>query len=72
MMYDGSYIYYHNPDQFAFPISDQCVDLILCVWAFVFLLRLRLSPAARHILNTHGLDPHLATATGPRGLITKE
>ncbi|KAI4872099.1 hypothetical protein NFI96_030971 [Prochilodus magdalenae] len=33
---------------------------------------LRLSPAARHILDTHGLDPQLATATGPRGLITKE
>ncbi|KAM3869750.1 pyruvate dehydrogenase protein X component, mitochondrial [Diretmus argenteus] len=33
---------------------------------------LRLSPAARHILNTHGLDPKLASATGPRGLITKE
>lgn len=36
------------------------------------LSRLRLSPAARHILDTHGLDPQLATATGPRGLITKE
>ncbi|XP_026095230.1 pyruvate dehydrogenase protein X component, mitochondrial isoform X1 [Carassius auratus] len=34
--------------------------------------QLRLSPAARHILDTHGLDPHLAKATGPRGLITKE
>ncbi|XP_052400463.1 pyruvate dehydrogenase protein X component, mitochondrial isoform X1 [Carassius gibelio] len=34
--------------------------------------QLRLSPAARHILDTHGLDPHLARATGPRGLITKE
>ncbi|KAK5928264.1 hypothetical protein CgunFtcFv8_013339 [Champsocephalus gunnari] len=33
---------------------------------------LRLSPAARHILDTHGLEPKLATATGPRGLITKE
>ncbi|XP_062317972.1 pyruvate dehydrogenase protein X component-like [Osmerus eperlanus] len=33
---------------------------------------LRLSPAARHILDTHGLDPLLATRTGPRGLITKE
>ncbi|XP_047452823.1 pyruvate dehydrogenase protein X component, mitochondrial [Mugil cephalus] len=33
---------------------------------------LRLSPAARHILGTHGLNPKLATATGPRGLITKE
>uniref|UniRef100_A0A673BUF6 Dihydrolipoamide acetyltransferase component of pyruvate dehydrogenase complex n=1 Tax=Sphaeramia orbicularis TaxID=375764 RepID=A0A673BUF6_9TELE len=33
---------------------------------------LRLSPAARHILDTHGLDPKLATPTGPRGLITKE
>ncbi|KAK5867644.1 hypothetical protein PBY51_012114 [Eleginops maclovinus] len=33
---------------------------------------LRLSPAARHILDTHGLDPKLATATGLRGLITKE
>ncbi|KAG7260375.1 hypothetical protein CRUP_014073 [Coryphaenoides rupestris] len=34
--------------------------------------RLRLSPAARHILDTHGMDPRLATPTGPRGLITKE
>ncbi|KAI7790593.1 putative pyruvate dehydrogenase protein X component [Triplophysa rosa] len=33
---------------------------------------LRLSPAARHILDTHGLDPHLVKATGPRGLTTKE
>ncbi|XP_053742620.1 pyruvate dehydrogenase protein X component, mitochondrial [Synchiropus splendidus] len=33
---------------------------------------LRLSPAARHILDTHGLDPKSATPTGPRGLITKE
>uniref|UniRef100_A0A8C6NZA9 Dihydrolipoamide acetyltransferase component of pyruvate dehydrogenase complex n=1 Tax=Nothobranchius furzeri TaxID=105023 RepID=A0A8C6NZA9_NOTFU len=33
---------------------------------------LRLSPAARHILDTHGVDPRLATPTGPRGLITKE
>ncbi|CAL1595474.1 unnamed protein product [Knipowitschia caucasica] len=33
---------------------------------------LRLSPAARHILDSHSLDPKLATATGPRGLITKE
>uniref|UniRef100_A0A8C4Z914 Dihydrolipoamide acetyltransferase component of pyruvate dehydrogenase complex n=1 Tax=Gadus morhua TaxID=8049 RepID=A0A8C4Z914_GADMO len=33
---------------------------------------LRLSPAARNILDTHGLDPRLATPTGPRGLITKE
>uniref|UniRef100_A0AAY4B5J3 Dihydrolipoamide acetyltransferase component of pyruvate dehydrogenase complex n=1 Tax=Denticeps clupeoides TaxID=299321 RepID=A0AAY4B5J3_9TELE len=34
--------------------------------------QLRLSPAARHILDTHGLDPQLAKPTGPRGLITKE
>ncbi|KAM9375805.1 pyruvate dehydrogenase protein X component, mitochondrial [Pholidichthys leucotaenia] len=33
---------------------------------------LRLSPAARHILDTHGLNPKLVTPTGPRGLITKE
>uniref|UniRef100_A0A7N8X629 Dihydrolipoamide acetyltransferase component of pyruvate dehydrogenase complex n=1 Tax=Mastacembelus armatus TaxID=205130 RepID=A0A7N8X629_9TELE len=33
---------------------------------------LRLSPAARHILDTHGIDAKLATPTGPRGLITKE
>ncbi|KAJ8343168.1 hypothetical protein SKAU_G00304970 [Synaphobranchus kaupii] len=33
---------------------------------------LRLSPAARYILDTLGLDPQLATPTGPRGLITKE
>lgn len=37
-----------------------------------WLSRLRLSPAARHILDTHGIDPKLATPTGPRGLITKE
>lgn len=36
------------------------------------ILRLRLSPAARQILSTHGLDPHLAVGTGLRGLITKE
>nr|AAH67730.1 Zgc:66110 protein [Danio rerio] len=36
------------------------------------LRQLRLSPAARHILDTHGLDPHQATASGPRGIITKE
>nr|XP_055049485.1 pyruvate dehydrogenase protein X component-like [Misgurnus anguillicaudatus] len=33
---------------------------------------LRLSPAARHILDTHGLDADLVTPTGPRGLVTKE
>ncbi|XP_061533585.1 pyruvate dehydrogenase protein X component, mitochondrial isoform X1 [Phycodurus eques] len=33
---------------------------------------LRLSPAARRILDTHGIDPKLATPSGPRGLITKE
>uniref|UniRef100_A0AAQ4RZM4 Pyruvate dehydrogenase complex component X n=1 Tax=Gasterosteus aculeatus aculeatus TaxID=481459 RepID=A0AAQ4RZM4_GASAC len=33
---------------------------------------LRLSPAARHILDTHGVDAKLATPTGRRGLITKE
>ncbi|XP_054476075.1 pyruvate dehydrogenase protein X component, mitochondrial [Anoplopoma fimbria] len=33
---------------------------------------LRMSPAARNILDTHGVDPKLATPTGPRGLITKE
>uniref|UniRef100_A0A669CF73 Dihydrolipoamide acetyltransferase component of pyruvate dehydrogenase complex n=1 Tax=Oreochromis niloticus TaxID=8128 RepID=A0A669CF73_ORENI len=40
--------------------------------SLVFFSRLRLSPAARHILDTHGLDPKLATPTGPRGIITKE
>ncbi|XP_068460028.1 pyruvate dehydrogenase protein X component, mitochondrial [Clinocottus analis] len=33
---------------------------------------LRLSPAARNILDSHGVDPKLAIPTGPRGLITKE
>ncbi|KAJ8003025.1 hypothetical protein DPEC_G00165080 [Dallia pectoralis] len=33
---------------------------------------LRLSPAARHILDTHGLDPKLAKPTGHKGIITKE
>ncbi|XP_034032733.1 pyruvate dehydrogenase protein X component, mitochondrial isoform X2 [Thalassophryne amazonica] len=35
-------------------------------------LLVRMSPAARHILDTRGVDPKLATPTGPRGLITKE
>ncbi|XP_041132668.1 pyruvate dehydrogenase protein X component, mitochondrial-like [Polyodon spathula] len=34
--------------------------------------QLRLSPAAQHILDTHGLDPGQAKPSGPRGLITKE
>ncbi|XP_041074782.1 pyruvate dehydrogenase protein X component, mitochondrial [Polyodon spathula] len=34
--------------------------------------QLRLSPAARHILDTHGLDPGQAKPSGPRGLINKE
>ncbi|XP_043938576.1 pyruvate dehydrogenase protein X component, mitochondrial isoform X2 [Protopterus annectens] len=32
----------------------------------------RLSPAARHILASHGLDPTQVVPSGPRGLITKE
>uniref|UniRef100_A0A673GB43 Dihydrolipoamide acetyltransferase component of pyruvate dehydrogenase complex n=1 Tax=Sinocyclocheilus rhinocerous TaxID=307959 RepID=A0A673GB43_9TELE len=55
----------------AFICFVLCVALI-SVCSYVILDRLRLSPAARHILDTHGLDPHLAKATGPRGLITKE
>uniref|UniRef100_A0A8C5MRZ1 Dihydrolipoamide acetyltransferase component of pyruvate dehydrogenase complex n=1 Tax=Leptobrachium leishanense TaxID=445787 RepID=A0A8C5MRZ1_9ANUR len=35
-------------------------------------LGLRLSPAARHILETHGLDPKAIVPSGPRGIITKE
>ncbi|KAF4790210.1 Pyruvate dehydrogenase protein X component [Turdus rufiventris] len=35
-------------------------------------LQVRLSPAARYILETHGLDPSNATPTGPRGIFTKE
>ncbi|XP_051779576.1 pyruvate dehydrogenase protein X component, mitochondrial [Erpetoichthys calabaricus] len=34
--------------------------------------QLRLSPAARHILDTHGLDPGKVNASGPRGIFTKE
>uniref|UniRef100_A0A8C6SVL5 Dihydrolipoamide acetyltransferase component of pyruvate dehydrogenase complex n=1 Tax=Neogobius melanostomus TaxID=47308 RepID=A0A8C6SVL5_9GOBI len=41
-------------------------------FSLICFIRLRLSPAARHILDSHGLDPKLATATGPRGLINKE
>ncbi|XP_067902019.1 pyruvate dehydrogenase protein X component, mitochondrial isoform X2 [Heterodontus francisci] len=33
---------------------------------------IRLSPAARHILETHGLDPNSIAPTGPRGIFTKE
>lgn len=32
----------------------------------------RLSPAARNILEKHSLDASLGTATGPRGIFTKE
>ncbi|XP_018412967.1 PREDICTED: pyruvate dehydrogenase protein X component, mitochondrial [Nanorana parkeri] len=32
----------------------------------------RISPAARHILDTHGLDPKSVVPSGPRGIITKE
>ncbi|NWX56352.1 ODPX protein, partial [Promerops cafer] len=35
-------------------------------------LQVRLSPAARNILETHGLDPSNVTPTGPRGIFTKE
>nr|XP_056706995.1 pyruvate dehydrogenase protein X component, mitochondrial [Euleptes europaea] len=35
-------------------------------------LRFRLSPAARNILEKHGLDASHSTATGPRGIFTKE
>ncbi|KAM8939149.1 pyruvate dehydrogenase protein X component, mitochondrial [Pelodytes ibericus] len=35
-------------------------------------LGLRLSPAARHILETHGVDPKIIVPSGPRGIITKE
>ncbi|KAM4617551.1 pyruvate dehydrogenase protein X component, mitochondrial [Discoglossus pictus] len=35
-------------------------------------LGVRISPAARHILGTHGLDPNVIIPSGPRGIITKE
>lgn len=35
-------------------------------------LGVRVSPAARHILDTHGIDPKTVVASGPRGIITKE
>ncbi|XP_040184022.1 pyruvate dehydrogenase protein X component, mitochondrial [Rana temporaria] len=35
-------------------------------------LGFRISPAARHILDTHGVDPKSVVASGPRGIITKE
>ncbi|KFQ34699.1 hypothetical protein N331_01534, partial [Merops nubicus] len=35
-------------------------------------LQIRFSPAARHILETHGLDPSTVTPSGPRGIFTKE
>uniref|UniRef100_G3U0W6 Pyruvate dehydrogenase complex component X n=1 Tax=Loxodonta africana TaxID=9785 RepID=G3U0W6_LOXAF len=36
------------------------------------LQRVRLSPAARNILDKHSLDASQGTATGPRGVFTKE
>ncbi|NXW27448.1 ODPX protein, partial [Phaetusa simplex] len=35
-------------------------------------LLVRLSPAARNIVETHGLDPSNITPSGPRGIFTKE
>ncbi|XP_027621559.1 pyruvate dehydrogenase protein X component, mitochondrial [Tupaia chinensis] len=35
-------------------------------------LQFRVSPAARNILEKHGLDASQGTATGPRGIFTKE
>ncbi|NWI58506.1 ODPX protein, partial [Calyptomena viridis] len=35
-------------------------------------LQLRLSPAARNIVETHGLDPSNVKPSGPRGIFTKE
>lgn len=35
-------------------------------------LGVRLSPAARHILDTHGINWSSVVPTGPRGIITKE
>ncbi|XP_054256179.1 pyruvate dehydrogenase protein X component, mitochondrial [Indicator indicator] len=35
-------------------------------------LQIRLSPAARHILETHGLDASNLVPSGPRGIFTKE
>ncbi|KFQ25417.1 hypothetical protein N332_11272, partial [Mesitornis unicolor] len=35
-------------------------------------LQVRLSPAARNILETHGLDPSNTAPSGPRGIFTKE
>lgn len=35
-------------------------------------LQFRLSPAARNILEKHALDANQGTATGPRGIFTKE
>ncbi|OXB63223.1 hypothetical protein ASZ78_006512 [Callipepla squamata] len=35
-------------------------------------LQLRLSPAARNIVETHGLDPSSVIPSGPRGIFTKE
>ncbi|XP_053576502.1 pyruvate dehydrogenase protein X component, mitochondrial [Bombina bombina] len=34
--------------------------------------RIRLSPAARRILETNGLDPNIIAPSGPHGIITKE
>lgn len=59
----------------VWPFLKQKLEVKTIIKLFLTLLsssRLRLSPAARHILDTHGLEPKLATATGPRGLITKE
>uniref|UniRef100_A0A8C7F159 Dihydrolipoamide acetyltransferase component of pyruvate dehydrogenase complex n=1 Tax=Oncorhynchus kisutch TaxID=8019 RepID=A0A8C7F159_ONCKI len=55
------------------PVAATQINFVsVCLSVLSSPPRLRLSPAARHILDTHGLDPQLATPTGHRGIITKE
>uniref|UniRef100_A0A8D3C792 Dihydrolipoamide acetyltransferase component of pyruvate dehydrogenase complex n=1 Tax=Scophthalmus maximus TaxID=52904 RepID=A0A8D3C792_SCOMX len=58
--------------QAEIPPPDAAAPSAAPPLSYTLFFSLRLSPAARNILDTHGLDPKLATPTGPRGLITKE
>ncbi|KAG8438321.1 hypothetical protein GDO86_008849 [Hymenochirus boettgeri] len=51
--------------------DDGVLAKILVITAFFFSV-LRLSPAARHIIDTHGLNVAAITPSGPRGIFTKE
>ncbi|XP_042330931.1 pyruvate dehydrogenase protein X component, mitochondrial [Sceloporus undulatus] len=60
------------PAAVPFPIPSASVSSLHKVEHHPEKLKFRLSPAARNILESHGLDASLSTPSGPRGIFTKE